>query len=854
MSHRMYLYNKATVGSVDDDCLPLMEWGYELPLLLQPLFSGAPFVGANCYNALGSKQGLYAEAEAGIQALRRFYAFIERHAETLLDNLEAFRAAQQKIFQLLDQRAIHAWFHLDAWDVFNMAEGPRRTQAEALLADIVHANSCIDEAIASDNPWLLDNCPGLDAPWAGSFRAVLNLENYDYGWEPISSLQPQTDDDIEIFRQHGLFGLRDSSGNIITAPRYQVFNDFDWTSDLACVQRDERFGYVNRQGQEVIACQFAEAGDFVNTHAVIREGQRFGLIDQQGRITLPCQFDAAEALDTSGARWCVLEGNAWGVIDHSGHWLLPAQYQQINAYEGYFSAQPQQGPEHLFTNCFHDLGAIGLGNIDSITLADDAGEAYVIRRRIEKKSLYRVVDQYGQALLPGEYQSVEYLYELQAWRVREKSRYGLYQHLQKHWLLPCAYAQFHPLDYASRDSDGSLYYLVKRAQCWGLYRGGTQPGWAIEPYYQHLNHLHKAHYICCLDGLWGIVDNRGQFLRAPQDQAPATQRGCRNGEQALMFYDNQTWVLIADGSAQPLPAARALQILEQYAQDNLDPAQQQALQGSAGAHWHALQAYQQGRKAYEIEDYASARTLLSQACAQGNIDAYNSLGCLHQEIDQNHSAALACYVQASNAGLGIATRNVGNCHAKGLGTPCNPALARHYLLLAIEQGYRAAHLDVAAVLIHVEPPVGDLELALEHYLAAWRHGDKNQSAGNLGWLYEERKEHAQALRYYSHAANTGNAYGQWRLGCCYRDGLGVPSNREKASEYLLKACSQQFSNAYLDLAELLLVDTDNHIEGLSWLQKAVEADVAGARERAKQLIKQQKKPGLLRQYLRKYRR
>ncbi len=204
--------------------------------------------------------------------------------------------------------------------------------------------------------------------------------------------------------------------------------------------------------------------------------------------------------------------------------------------------------------------------------------------------------------------------------------------------------------------------------------------------------------------------------------------------------------------------------------------------------------------------------------------------------------------------MGIATRNVGNCHAKGLGTSSNPALARHYLLLAVEQGYRAAHLDVAGLLFHAEFPVGDLDLALEHYLAAWCHGKKDQSASSLGWLYEERQEHAQALRYYSHAAKTGEAYGQWRLGRCYRDGLGVPSDPEKASEYLLKACSQQFSNAYLDLAELLLASTDSHSEGLSWLQKAVEADVAGARERTKQLLKQQKKSGLLQQYLQKWRR
>ena len=49
MSHRLYLYNKAEIGSSEDDCLALMEWSYELPLLLHPLFAQGGCVGHNCY-------------------------------------------------------------------------------------------------------------------------------------------------------------------------------------------------------------------------------------------------------------------------------------------------------------------------------------------------------------------------------------------------------------------------------------------------------------------------------------------------------------------------------------------------------------------------------------------------------------------------------------------------------------------------------------------------------------------------------------------------------------------------------------------------------------------------------------
>ena len=135
---------------------------------------------------------------------------------------------------------------------------------------------------------------------------------------------------------------------------------------------------------------------FIGEHALITEGGRYGLINRQGRVTVPCQFDGGEALDYTGAYWSVQQGELWGVIDPTGRWMLPAQYQQIHAYEGYYSAKPAQGVQHLFTTRFHDLGAIGLDNINSVSLVA-GGEAYVIRRREGKQWLWRALDEQGQA-------------------------------------------------------------------------------------------------------------------------------------------------------------------------------------------------------------------------------------------------------------------------------------------------------------------------------------------------------------------------------------------------------------------------------------------------------------------------
>ena len=75
-----------------------------------------------------------------------------------------------------------------------MSDDDRRAQADALLEEIARSNACIREAIDNDNPLLLDNCPGVDAPWANSFRALLN--GHDYGCqEPLGSMLPVQDED-----------------------------------------------------------------------------------------------------------------------------------------------------------------------------------------------------------------------------------------------------------------------------------------------------------------------------------------------------------------------------------------------------------------------------------------------------------------------------------------------------------------------------------------------------------------------------------------------------------------------------------------------------------------------------------
>ena len=153
-----------------------------------------------------------------------------------------------------------------------------------------------------------------------------------------------------------------------------------------------------------------------------------------------------------------------------------------------------------------------------------------------------------------------------------------------------------------------------------------------------------------------------------------------------------------------------------------------------------------------------------------------------------------------------------------------------------------AHLELAQLLFEEE---ADYDLALQHFEAAWRYGDKDASANYLGWLHEQREDYAQARRYYQHSLRSGDGYAHWRLGRQYLHGLGGKADAGKARAHLQQACAEQYEDAYLDLAELLLGNEAEQEQALEWLRKALDAGVAGARERAEELLAQRRQPGPL---------
>ncbi|POM14840.1 hypothetical protein CSX04_07653 [Burkholderia cepacia] len=256
MAHRMYMFNLQDIGPADTPCLNMVEWNYDFPTVLSPLLAVAPFLARNRCNDTGNDDGIYAEAEGGKVLMARLYAFLERHADRLIDDLDAFREAKRKILAFLGNRAVHRYFHLNGWDVFNLSAEPHVELARALLARIERDNATIERAIETDDPAVLDQCEGLAEEEVTSFRELINQDHYDYGWEPLTSIYYEQ---VEVFEQDGQMGVMAITGEVLVPPRYDEIG-FDTWMEVAVVRQGDRYGHIDSRVKRLHRCSTSAYG------------------------------------------------------------------------------------------------------------------------------------------------------------------------------------------------------------------------------------------------------------------------------------------------------------------------------------------------------------------------------------------------------------------------------------------------------------------------------------------------------------------------------------------------------------------------------------------------------------------
>ncbi|MBO9199351.1 MULTISPECIES: WG repeat-containing protein [Niastella] len=138
----------------------------------------------------------------------------------------------------------------------------------------------------------------------------------------------------------------DTTGNQVLpfSNKYESYGNF--TEGLARVMTNDKWGFINLFGEEVIVPKFHYTDEFSNGRAIVRnEKDLHGAIDEQGKLVIDYQFPALTNFEKGYAAFGDL--STWGLIDKAGNIVVPQIYISIGrVYRNAVTVQVLEGEEY----------------------------------------------------------------------------------------------------------------------------------------------------------------------------------------------------------------------------------------------------------------------------------------------------------------------------------------------------------------------------------------------------------------------------------------------------------------------------------------------------------------------------
>lgn len=318
MAHRLYIYN---TDLHTNNTFPhyLGEWNYVIPPLLLPLFSANPYAKGKI---------IYTDKIQGISNLRRFYDLLGEVYQ--LTYKKVFSEPVEKMFAFLESLPYDT-FEMDATDVFNINEEKHSQQAKNWVIEIKEQALLFEKAIETRSLQPLDDY--LQSFGYNTYLEALQTDRVNYGlgyWNEDA----YKNDFVEVFEENGLAGVRDAQNNIIVPPIYQEI--FSFEHNIAVVKNQNKFGYINSKGAEIIPPQYDDAFnafqifygeiknndfEFQNAVGIVIQKDKFGLLNvESNTVLIPNIYDEIQHL--YGNYFNALQSGLYYLIDHENNLVI----------------------------------------------------------------------------------------------------------------------------------------------------------------------------------------------------------------------------------------------------------------------------------------------------------------------------------------------------------------------------------------------------------------------------------------------------------------------------------------------------------------------------------------------------
>lgn len=346
--------------------------------------------------------------------------------------------------------------------------------------------------------------------------------------------------DVILEKHEGEWILFDHAGNVINKKGYEYVCDF--CEGMARVIKDDKRGFINRQGREVISCKYEKAKDFCEGMSRVMQKGKYGFIDKLGNLSVPCKYEDANDFCEGLAR--VKYKGKYGYVDKEGNEVIACKFKDkvLPPYSGDFhnglaAAQDNKG-KYIYINklgeevitCKYDkvsdfnegMACVGKTIPDSMGLLhyygfiDLEGKEVVPCNKYDshthfcndiatvcdaKSQKYGAIDKRGKEVIPFKYDMI-YDFREEGFAIAKKNgKYGLIDKKGKE-VIPCKYSNL--------DLHDGLFMIEKNEQYGYMDLNGKE---VIPCKYEDAYDFNDGVALVSLPGQdYGFIDKAGKLI------------------------------------------------------------------------------------------------------------------------------------------------------------------------------------------------------------------------------------------------------------------------------------------------------------------------------------------------------
>ena len=219
------------------------------------------------------------------------------------------------------------------------------------------------------------------------------------------------------------------NGNGCDYGKYDWQDCFIWNG-LIKVRLDGKYGFINKDGEEIIPCKYEDADNIPDGLIRVKSAEGWGFVNENGEEIISCKYEYAGAFSDGLAR--VKSAEDWGFVNENGEEIISCKYEDAGAFsDGLARVKSAEG-----------WGFVNKNGEEIISCKyEDADDFFDGLARVQSKEGWGFVNKEGEEIIPCKYEDA-YAFEGGLSLVKSKEGYGFINNDGEE-IIPCKYEDAH---------------------------------------------------------------------------------------------------------------------------------------------------------------------------------------------------------------------------------------------------------------------------------------------------------------------------------------------------------------------------------------------------------------------------